>query len=243
MEALRWMFIIAIRFLGWILLKVEITNLDQLPASGPVILAMNHVNFLDVYLYTILPREMSTLAKEETWHNPVLRLLAIAWDAIPIRRGELDLNAIRLALQALRDSRVLTIAVEGTRSHHGRLQRGRPGIALLASRVPEVFIVPVAIYGGERFYGNLRRLRRTKINFLLGQGFFLDPGNGRVTRAVRQEIADEIMAQIASILPPENRGVYSDLAAATEHYLRFPPGATSNLGRVSGHTMSETASS
>ena len=239
---LRSMFIVIIKFLGWILLKVEIMGLGRIPAEGPVILAINHVNFIDVLLYTIVPREMTALAKEETWDNPILRLLATAWNAIPIRRGELDLNAIRLALQALRDGRVLAIAAEGTRSHHGRLQRGRPGIALLAYHVPEAFIVPVAIYGGERFYGNLRRLRHTKLNVLFGQGFFLDTGDRRVTRAVRQEIADEIMMQIASLLPPENRGVYSDLMAATEHCLRFPPGATSNLPAALSQPASKTGS-
>ena len=215
-------------------------GLERIPAKGPVILAINHVNFIDVLLYTIVRREMTALVKEETQNNPILRLLFTAWNAIPIRRGELDLRAIRLALQALRDGKVLAIAVEGTRSHHGRLQRGRPGIALLASHVSETFIVPVAIYGGERFYGNLRRLRRTKLNVLFGQGFFLDAGDRRVTRAVRQEIVDEIMMQIASLLPPENRGIYSDLAAATEHCLRFPPGATSNLPRALSQPASKT---
>jgi hypothetical protein len=43
---------------------------------------------------------------------------------------------------------------------------------------------------------------------------------------------DEVMAQIAALLPPDYRGVYSDLAAATERYLRFPPGAESNLQRT-----------
>jgi len=240
MEALRWPFVVAIRFLAWILLKVEIAGLERIPVEGPVIVAINHVNFIDVFLYTVIPREMTALAKEETWHNPILRLLATAWKAIPIRRGELDLNAIRLALQSLRDGKALAIAAEGTRSHHGRLQRCRPGIALLASHVPEVFIVPTAIYGGEHFYGNLRRLRRTKVNVLFGQGFYVDAQGRRVTRQVRQEIADEVMMQIAALLPPQNRGVYSDLAAATEKHLRFPPGATSNLHRAVSQSTGET---
>jgi hypothetical protein len=53
-----------------------------------------------------------------------------------------------------------------------------------------------------------------------------------VTRHVRQQMADEIMYQIAALLPPSYRGVYSDLATATETYLSFPPGAQSNLCRA-----------
>ena len=233
MKIVRWIFVVLVKILAKILLKVEVKGLEHIPAEGPVILAINHVNFLDVpLLYTLLPRETTALAKAELWRTPILNLMAISWGGIPVRRGELDLSAIRLALQALRDGKILGIAPEGTRSHHGRLQRGRPGIVLLALRVPEALILPMAIYGGEHFYRNLRRLRRTKVNIVFGQGFYLDLGSTKVTHAVRQAITDEIMMQIAALLPPENRGVYSDLSTATERYLRFPPGTTSNLQRL-----------
>ena len=53
-----------------------------------------------------------------------------------------------------------------------------------------------------------------------------------MTREIRQQMADEIMYQIAALLPPPYRGAYSDLAAATDRYLRFPPGAESALARI-----------
>jgi len=52
-----------------------------------------------------------------------------------------------------------------------------------------------------------------------------------VTRGVRQVMVDEMMYQIAALLPPEYRGVYADLESATEYYLRFPEGSASNLPR------------
>lgn len=116
---------------------------------------------------------------------------------------------------------MLGLAPEGTRSHHGRLQRGRPGIVLLASRAPGMLILPLVVYGQERFFQNLRHLRRTEVRIVAGQGFYLNPGNAQITHQIRQEITDEIMAQIAALLPPEYRGVYSN-SAATKHYLRFP---------------------
>ncbi len=219
-----------------VLLRVETTGMQYIPSSGPVILATNHVNFIDApLLYTLLPREATGLAKAETWHNPILGLGATSWGAIPIRRGELDLTAFRRALQVLRDGKMLGIAPEGTRSRHGCLLRGRGGIVGLSQRIPEAPIVPAAMYGHERYAQNWRRLHRTKTRLAFGQGFHLKPGLGRMTHEVRQKVVDEIMMQIAALLPPAYRGVYSDLATATEDYLQFPPGAVSNVRRVLGN--------
>jgi len=90
-------------------------------------------------------------------------------------------------------------------------------------------LLPVVHFGGELLWRNLPRLRRTGFHIVVGQPFYLDAGDIKVTRAVRQQMVDEIMYQMAALLPPAYRGVYSDLAAATEAYLRFPPDAESNL--------------
>lgn len=230
MEIIRRLAIVLVKLVAKILLRVNVSGMERVPASGPVIAVTNHVNFIEpLLLYTLSPREPIGLAKAEIWQNPILRLLAQSWHAIPIRRGELDLNAMRCALQVIKEGRILGLAPEGTRSHHGRLQRGRPGTVLLALRAPHALILPVAAHGQEHFAKNLRRLRRTEVHMVFGQGFYLDPGGARVTHEMRQQMTDEIMMQIAALLPPENRGAYSNLAAATERYLRFPAGARSNL--------------
>ncbi|MGB9880313.1 MAG: hypothetical protein ACPLRM_06085, partial [Anaerolineae bacterium] len=69
---------------------------------------------------------------------------------------------------------------------------------------------------------NLRRLRRTEVHIVTGRAFCLDPGDAKVTHEVRQEMADAIMSQIAALLPPEYRGVYSGCGTAATRYLRFP---------------------
>jgi 1-acyl-sn-glycerol-3-phosphate acyltransferase len=68
----------------------------------------------------------------ETWDNPLLGLLFNIWEAIPIRRGEADLEAFRLAEAALAQGKMLTVAPEGTRSGTGVMQKGKPGMILLA---------------------------------------------------------------------------------------------------------------
>ena len=141
--------------------------------------------------------------------------------------------AFRQALQLLKEGGILALAPEGTRSGHGRLQQGHPGVVLVALRSGAP-VLPAAHYGGERFRPNLRRLRRTDFRIVVGQPFHLDAGAVKATRQVRQQMADEVMYQIAALLPPAYRGVYSDLSAATETYLRFPPGAESNLSRAQG---------
>ena len=213
-----------------LLCRVDDAQLPQAPAQGPLIIIINHINFLDAPLfYTHLqPRPMAGFAKAEAWGNPALRLLVNLWGAIPLHRGEADMNALRHALKALEAGRILVVAPEGTRSGHGRLQPGRPGVVFLALRSGAP-LLPVAHFGGELFWRNLPRLRRTDFHIVVGQPFYLDPAGAKATRQVRQQMTDEIMYQLAALLPQDYRGVYSDLAEATEEYLRFPPGAESNL--------------
>jgi 1-acyl-sn-glycerol-3-phosphate acyltransferase len=216
-----------------ILCRVNDAQLARVPDQGPLIVVINHVNFLEApVLYTHMqPRPVTALAKAETWNNPALRLLANLWGAIPLNRGEADLAGLRRALAALEAGHILIVAPEGTRSGHGRLQRGLPGVTFLALRSGAP-VLPVVYYGGERFWRNLTNLRRTDFHIIVGQPFYLDPRGVKVTRQVRQKMTDEIMYQKAALLPPAYRGVYSDLAAATERYLRFPPRTESNLCRA-----------
>jgi 1-acyl-sn-glycerol-3-phosphate acyltransferase len=185
MRVIHWISVTVIRLAARLLLRVQVTGLEHMPTSGPVILVINHVNFIEpLLLYVLLPRQVTALAKAELWGNPISRWVAQSWGSIPIRRGELDLNAIRRALQVVQQGGVLGVAPEGTRSHHGRLQRGRPGVTLLALRTPDTVILPVAVYGQEQFYHNLRRLRRTAVQVVMGQGFYLNAGQGGVRAGV-----------------------------------------------------------
>lgn len=225
MGVVRWISVRFIRLAARVLLRVQTMGLEHMPASGAAILVTNHVNFIEpLLLYVLLPRQVTGLAKAELWGNPISRWVAQSWGSIPIRRGEIDLAAIRRALQVLQEGGVLGLAPEGTRSHDGRLRRGRAGVALLALRAPDTLILPVAVYGQEQFYPNLRRLRRTPVQVVMGQGFYVHVGEARVTHEMRQAISDEIMMQIASLLPVQYRGVYGDWAPSTR-YLRFEQGA------------------
>jgi 1-acyl-sn-glycerol-3-phosphate acyltransferase len=212
-----------------IICKVDGKQIEKVPAHGPLILITNHVNFLEIPVIhcRLRPRRVIGLAKAEAWENPILRWLFDQWEAIPIRRGESDIGALRQALDALNRGEILGLAPEGTRSGHGRLQRGHTGIVTIALRSGAP-LLPFVFYGGEAFRQNVRRLRRTPFHIVVGEPFTLDAGEERMDRDVRQRITDEIMYRLAALLPPAYRGHYADLEAATEKYLRFttPPGLT-----------------
>lgn len=212
----------AIKGITRLLCRIDDSALERVPRRGPLILAANHINFLEVPLvYTHLqPRPITGFAKAETWDNPLMAYLFNLWDGIPLRRGESDVRAYHQALQALKAGKIVAVAPEGTRSGSGRLRRGHPGIVTLAlrSRAP---ILPMVYYGGESFYDNLRHLRRTDFHIVVGHPFVVQTGDAPVTRAVRRQITDEIMYQLAALLPPRYRGEYADLESATQRYLRF----------------------
>jgi 1-acyl-sn-glycerol-3-phosphate acyltransferase len=225
-----------------ILCRVDDAQLAKVPDHGPLILVSNHVNFLEAPLvYThLLPRQLAGFAKAEAWKNPFLCFLAKLWGPIPLRRGEVDRSALRQALAALEEGLILGLAPEGTRSGDGRLQQGKPGTVLLALRSGAP-LLPVVHYGGEHFWRNLARLRRTSFHIVVGEPFYVESGGIKVTRHVRRQMTDEIMFQMAALLPPVNRGVYAHLDDATDTYLRFPPGSQSNLSRTKATSQSTAA--
>ena len=204
------------------LCRIDSESLEWVPPQGPLILVCNHINFLDAPLmFTHLqPRPVTGFAKSETWESPLLGPLFDLGGAIPLRRGTADMTALREGLAALKKEHIVIITPEGTRSGDGRLGQGHPGVVTLAlhSGAP---LLPLVYYGGERLYTNLRRLRRTDFHIRVGKLFRVETQGARVTRAKRRQITDEIMFQLAALLPAEYRGVYADLEAATREYLSF----------------------
>jgi 1-acyl-sn-glycerol-3-phosphate acyltransferase len=222
----------ALHGLTSLMCRVDVAQLERMPEQGPLILVANHVNFLEIpVLYTRMgTRPIVAFTKVETWDSLLIRGLFDLSRAIPVRRGEADTNAFRRAAQVLETGHILAVAPEGTRSGDGRLQRGHPGVVMLALRT-SVPLLPMAYYGGERLRHNLPRLKRTDFRVVVGQPFYLH-AEGKVTRETRQQMVDEIMYQLAALLPPAYRGYYSNLSAATEQYLRFPATSESNLNRA-----------
>ena len=81
--------------------------------------------------------------------------------------------------------------------------------------------MPIVIFGIEKFKANLTKLQKTDFNIVVGNQFYLDDCGMRINGPLRQDIADEIMFQIAALLPSNYRGYYSNLHSATEKFINF----------------------
>jgi len=218
-----------IRRLVRMVCRVDDGQVVRIPTQGPLIIVANHINFIEpLVVYThLLPRPMAFFAKIESWDNKLIGWLFDRWGGIPLKRGSADVGAVRLGLAALENGTILAVAPEGTRSGDGILREGHPGVVTMAlhSGAP---LIPMACYRHEDFWDNLTHLRRTDFRIAVGHPFTLQT-NDPVTREVRRQMIDEIMYQIAALLPPSYRGVYANLSEATETYLRFPEASVSSL--------------
>ena len=133
------------RLMGWRLVGVE-----NMPAEGPVILAVNHQSLWDPLVTgSSLPRKVSFMAKEELFSIPVLGNIFRKMGAFPVKRGQGDMNAIRHSLAILKEGGVLGLFPEGTRSKDGELQKGLPGMVFLMEK-SKATVVPVKMFGTRK---------------------------------------------------------------------------------------------
>lgn len=197
-------------FLLRLVMRLEVRGLENVPSSGALIVAGNHVHFwLDLPLYYCLfPRRAVSFAAARWKTVPVIGWI-LDWmgDAIYVHRGQPDAEALGEALSVLRAGGALAVAPEGTVSNDGRLLRGHPGIAYLATMAPAP-VLPVASHGQEKAWYFWRRLRRAPVTVEWGRKIELPAG--RASRKELREYTDRVMKEIAAMLPPENRGFYED---------------------------------
>ena len=195
-----------------ILCHIDAPDIHKIPAHGPLIVISNHTGQLEVAVFfgLLQPRPITGWAKMESWDNAFLNWLFNLWGLIPVRRGEGDTSALRKALKALEDGMIFGIAPEGTRNITGKLKRAHPGAVMLATHSGAT-ILPVAHWGGENFLKNLPRFKRTDFHVRVGEPFQLNLDSVKVTREVRQQIADEMMIKLAELLPTDYRGAYENV--------------------------------
>lgn len=222
MDFVRWFVVNAIRLGLGVLCRIDSRDLDRIPINGPLIVYSNHTGSIEVPMVFVLlqPRPLTGIAKTETWDNAFLGWLFNLWGIIPIRRGEADMDAMRKTLDSLNEGKILGMSPEGTRNKTGKLLRAYPGIVMLAiwSGTP---LIPLAHWGGENFKTNLRKFKRTDFYARVGNQFFIKTDGEKINKDTRQIIADELMYQLAVLLPEEYRGEYADLSNATSNYLQF----------------------
>ncbi|MBI3958650.1 MAG: 1-acyl-sn-glycerol-3-phosphate acyltransferase [Chloroflexi bacterium] len=195
--------------LSRLLARVQVEGEENIPATGPFVLAPNHIHLFDLpVIFAYLPRRTVVFAADKWQNFPILGwLLSFFGDAIYVHRGEPDRRALGLALDVLKAGGVLGLAPEGTRSRTGGLQKGRTGVVYLALR-GNAPILPVVAFGQEKAFACWLRLRRVPITVRFGEVIHLPPGRYRA--ADLDARTDVLMMTMARMLPPQYRGVYAE---------------------------------
>ena len=150
------MFYYIVKAICWLILKIfwrmEIIGIENLPQSGGLIIASNHVSYLDPAVLTAsFNRKIYFLTKKEVFKNNFISFLLKNMNALPIDRGKVDMLAFKKAINILREEKVLGIFPEGTRSSNGELQELKLGTIKIAMKTG-VPILPAGIIGTHKIY-------------------------------------------------------------------------------------------
>jgi 1-acyl-sn-glycerol-3-phosphate acyltransferase len=212
-----------IRHLGVTLLakldKVE--GLQYIPKKGPGIILINHIAFIDpIIVIHTLPRNIIPLAKSEVYDYPIINIFPKIWGVVPIQRYEMDRKAIKQIFSILNAGEIVLIAPEGTRHHE--LQQGKVGAAYISSRTGAP-IIPVAIEGTPGFpsFRLSKRWKEPGVQIQYGRPFCFLPEYSRARNKMLRLMMDEAMYVLASMLPENRRGVYSDLSKASQKTIKW----------------------
>jgi 1-acyl-sn-glycerol-3-phosphate acyltransferase len=206
-----------------ILFRPKVKGLRHVPASGPLIIASNHLSFSDsIFMPLVVPRKVTFLAKSEYFTSPgpkglLKKLTFIALGQVPVDRsgGRRSEAALITGLKVLAEGKCLGIYPEGTRSPDGRLYKGRTGIARLAieSGAP---IIPVAMFNTEKIQPTgtvVPKVMRVKMIF--GEPMYFD-GDSTDLQYLR-DVTDKIMSTIQEMSGQEYVDAYATKAKkATE---------------------------
>ena len=191
---------------------IEVNGMEKLP-KGNVIIAANHLGRLDTaVLLCILDREDIIMPVAEKYKDhPFYGAIGRAANAIWLNRFDADYSAFRQILERMKQGGLLVIAPEGTRSKTEALQQGKMGVAFLASKSGYP-VLPVAVTGTEDrgIVENLKHFRRSKITATAANLFTIDIPKGKGREESLRQATDEIMCQIAALLPEKYRGVYAN---------------------------------
>ena len=150
------MFYSLIRAICWLILKIfwqmEVRGIENLPQTGGLIIASNHVSYLDpAVLAASLNRKIYFITKKEVFKNGFLSFILKNLNAISVDRENADILAFKRAINILREEKVLGIFPEGARSSDGELQELKLGTIKIAMKAG-VPILPVGIIGTHKIY-------------------------------------------------------------------------------------------
>jgi len=204
--------------LGRMIYRPIVEGRDNVPRTGPVILASNHLSFIDSPVLTLLaPRPVQFLAKADYFtgtgaRGALSRSFFTAVGAVAVERGagQAAQEALDLGRAILDRDEAFAVYPEGTRSRDGRLYRGRTGVAWLALTTGAP-VVPVGLIGTQELQpvgSRIPRLHRITVRF--GDPLDLSRHGSADSGRARRHATDEVMAAIHALSGQEAAGVYNE---------------------------------
>ncbi len=205
-----------------ILFRPKVKGLRNVPGTGPVIIASNHLSFSDsIFMPLVVPRKVTFLAKSEYFTSPgpkglLKKLTFIALGQVPVDRsgGRRSEAALITGLKVLAEGKCLGIYPEGTRSPDGRLYKGRTGIARLAieSGAP---IIPVAMFNTEKIQPTGTVVPKVmRVEMIFGEPMYFE-GDSTDLLLLR-DVTDKIMSTIQELSGQEYVDTYATKAKKSE---------------------------
>jgi 1-acyl-sn-glycerol-3-phosphate acyltransferase len=199
-------------------MRLEVKGIECVPSSGPTLLVSNHLGHTDPLAIALrLRRELRLVGKVQIFSWFFVGWAARMVDAIPLKRGESDREAMRKVLSLLSRGECVLVFPEGTYSHAPDpaallpLQAGPAWLALRSGAQ----VVPVALTGTEVVWHRARGWRpwrRPRVTVTFGEPF--TPALGTpVSRAALDTLTTQMAQRIAALLPPAYRGYYEHLVA------------------------------
>lgn len=211
-----WFWVKVDRMLFSLLSRTEVVDREAVPLQGPVLIASNHISYIDpVLLPAAMPRKLVFLAKEELFQIWGLGWFLRAGGVMPVKRGYPDRAALRRAEAVLKAGGALCMFPEGTRSKDARLLPGQTGVAFIALRCG-VPVLPVGISGTQSVSRPGDIFRRPRITLKVGHPIFPQVRDRETRGEALRDLTHEIMMAIAALLPPEQRGMYGEAAESAK---------------------------
>jgi 1-acyl-sn-glycerol-3-phosphate acyltransferase len=199
-----------------------VTGTENVPEKGALIVVGNHLSNVDPGLLSAsVPRRIRFMAKQRLFANPIAGAFFRAYGAISISGNGKEFSSIQKCLSILKKDEVIGMFPEGGRNPYG-LGKAMLGAGMIAMR-SGARILPVGITGTEILEHPLRVCYPTgSLNVNIGKPFTVAPSKTKNMKTNLEDITDQIMENIASLLPQEYRGVYSENWEGTRSYTSPP---------------------
>jgi 1-acyl-sn-glycerol-3-phosphate acyltransferase len=209
--ALRWLMRALTR--TYLIGLFKVVGPDNVPRTGPLIICPNHSGTIDPPMVpAFVPRnDTRSMAKSEYFRGGFVEVLFRAYHAFPVVRHTADRAALKYSFDLLKQGHALIMFPEGTRVESGLLEKPEPGAGFIAQK-SGCPVLPVALTGTrECLPKEARWPRRTPVSVTFGKPFVVAQKREDGTRISHEDAADAIMVEIAGLLPPRQRGEFSDL--------------------------------